>query len=71
MAMHVNGMTAGIAIVDNDLHDIILADHKRIRVITVDSRIGRLIASAQSRIQTGYFLFDKGFTVDGEARWGC
>ena len=68
MAMHVNGMTAGITIVDDDFHDIILADHKRIRVVTVDSRIGRLVASAQSRVQTGDFLFDKGFTVDGEAR---
>ena len=68
MAVHVDWVAAGVAIVDHDFDNVVVAYDVGICVLAIDDWIGGFVAGVKDCVESRNFRFYVRITVDGEAR---
>lgn len=69
VAMQMEGMLAGIIIVQNDLDNLILTQDKSIRVTAVDDGIGGVVPSGQHGVERRDLWLDVRHIIEESAGW--
>ena len=62
--VQVEGVLAGVDVVDDDLHDLAALQHEGVRVLAVDGRVGGQLAGREGGEQGWYFWGCVGYVVE-------
>lgn len=69
VAVQMEGMLAGIIIVQNDLDNLILAQDERIRVGAIDDGVGSVVPSGQHGVERRDLWLDVRHIIEEGAGW--